>query len=61
MDVAPTAARLLALEMRNTDGRVLTEVLDVAALAEAAPRKMRPPIGYRGPWLGPSASSAGIK
>ena len=27
LDVAPTVARLLELEMKNVDGRVLTEIL----------------------------------
>ena len=27
LDVAPTAARLLGVEMKNVDGRVLTEIL----------------------------------
>jgi predicted AlkP superfamily pyrophosphatase or phosphodiesterase len=32
VDVAPTAAQLLGVEMSNTDGRVLSEILDAAAV-----------------------------
>ena len=39
VDVAPTAAKLLGLEMRNVDGRVLTEILDLSR---------RPPLGVPG-------------
>jgi arylsulfatase A-like enzyme len=42
VDVAPTAAKLLGLEMKNVDGRVLTDILDLprqaARLGRTRPR-----------------------
>jgi predicted AlkP superfamily pyrophosphatase or phosphodiesterase len=49
VDVAPTAAMLLGLDMRNVDGRVLTEVLDAQPAARPALAQPRAPLGYRAP------------
>ena len=38
VDVAPTAAKLLGLEMKNVDGRVLTEILDLSRQAARVAR-----------------------
>jgi arylsulfatase A-like enzyme len=35
VDVAPTAARLLGYELKDVDGKVLTEILDAAAVGDA--------------------------